>query len=87
MNAIMKKYLTADEYAHWRGALDAAVTYVASSAEWYSAICWKPLEYDASVGGGLSLYMPQHYSRNEKFNSDFRSTEWYSAAGWQAAGW
>ena len=87
MNAIMTKYLTADEYAHWRGALDAAVAYVAWSPEWYSAICWKPLEYDASVGGGISIYMPQHYSRNEKFNFDFRSTEWYTAAGWQAAGW
>ena len=87
MNAIMKKYLIADEYVHWREALDGVVTYVASSAKWYSAICWKPLEYDASVGGGISLYMPQHYSRNEKFNADFRTTEWYSAAGWQAAGW
>ena len=87
MNAIMKKYLTADEYAHWRGALDGVVTYVASSPKWYSAICGRSIVYDDSVAGGLSLYMPQHYSRNEKFNSDFRSTEWYSAAGWQAAGW
>ena len=87
MNAIMKKYLAADEYVRWRGALDAAVTYVASSAKWYSAVCRKPLEYDASVGSGISIYMPQHYSRNEKFNSDFKTTEWYSAAGWAAAGW
>ncbi len=87
MNAIMKKYLTANEYAHWRGAFDAAVTYVASSPKWYSAICGRSIVYDDSVAGGLSLYMPQHYSRNEKFNSDFRSTEWYSAAGWKAAGW
>ena len=87
MNALMKKYLTADEYAHWRGALDGVVTYVASSPKWYSAICGRSIVYDDSVAGGLSLYMPQHYSRNEKFNSDFRSTEWYTAAGWKAAGW
>ena len=87
MNAIMKKYLTAEEYAHWREALDKAVTYVASSAKWYSAVCRQVIEFDMAVGGGISLYMPQHYSRNEKFNSDFKTTEWYSAAGWQAAGW
>ncbi len=87
MNAVMKKYLTADEYAHWRGALDEAVTYVASSPKWYSAVCGRVVEFNDSVAVGISLYMPQDYSRNEKFNSDFRSTEWYSAAGWQAAGW
>ena len=87
MNAIMKKYLTAEEYAHWRGAFDGAVTYVESSPKWYSAVCRRVIGYDAAVGGGISMYMPQHYSRNDKFNSDFRTTEWYSAAGWQAAGW
>lgn len=87
MNAIMKKYLTADEYAHWRGAFDGTVTYVASSPKWYSAICGRVLEFNAETGGAISIYMPQHQSRNDKFNSDFRTTEWYSAAGWQAAGW
>ena len=87
MNAVMKKYLTTDEYAHWREALDGAVTYVASSEKWYSAVCGQAIGYDTAAGSGISMYMPQHYSRNEKFNSDFRTTEWYSAAGWQAAGW
>ena len=87
MNAVMKKYLTPDEYAHWREAFDGAVTYVASSPKWYSAVCGQVIGYDTAVGGGMSMYMPQHYSRNDKFNSDFRTTEWYSAAGWQAAGW
>ena len=87
MNAVMNKYLTADEYSHWRGALDGAVTYVASSEKWYSAVCRQVIGYGTTVCGGISMYMPQHYSRNEKFNSDFRTTEWYSAAGWQAAGW
>lgn len=35
----------------------------------------------------MSIYMPQHNSRNERFNADFRTTEWYSAAGWREAGW
>ena len=87
MNAMMKKYLTVDEYACWREAFDRAVAYVVSSEKWYSAVCGRIIDYDIFAGGGLSLYMPQHYSRNEKFNTDFRSTEWYSAAGWKEAGW
>ena len=87
MNVVMKKYLTADEYIGWREVFDSAVAYVASSAKWYSAVCGRVIGYDMSVGGGMSMYMPQHYSRNEKFNSDFKTTEWYSAAGWQQAGW
>ena len=87
MNVVMKKYLTADEYTGWREVFDSAVAYVASSAKWYSAVCGRVIGYDMSVGGGMSMYMPQYYSRNEKFNSDFKTTEWYSAAGWQQAGW
>lgn len=87
MNAVMRKYLTAEEYAHWREAYDKAVVYVGSSPRWYSAICGSVIGYDMSVCGGMSLYMPQNNVRNEKFNSDFKTTEWYSAAGWQAAGW
>ena len=87
MNVVMKKYLTADEYIGWREVFDSAVAYVASSAKWYSAVCGRVIGYEMSVGGGMSMYMPQHYSRNEKFNSDFKTTEWYSAAGWRQAGW
>ncbi len=87
MNAVMCKYLAPEEYAHWRGALDKAVPYVISSPCWYSAVCGRQVAYDSLIGGGISLYMPQAHSRNEKLNADFRTTEWYSAAGWQAAGW
>ncbi|MBR4066547.1 MAG: hypothetical protein IKJ97_07330 [Bacteroidaceae bacterium] len=87
INAVMKRYLTASEYAHWSHALRMALPYVSYSPEWYSALCYRSILYDDSVACGLSLYMPQNNARNEKLNSDFRSTEWYSAAGWQAAGW
>ena len=87
MDAVMRKYLTADEYAAWRKAFDDAVAYVAASPKWYSMLCGKIIAYDAHAGGTMSMYMPQRYARNEKFNADFRTTEWYSAAGWEAAGW
>ena len=87
MNAVMLKYLTPSEYAYWREAFDKAVRYVSSSHKWYSAICGRMIGYDAIVAGGISLYMPSVHSRNQQFNSDFRTTEWYSAAGWNEAGW
>ena len=87
MNAVMRKYLTAEEYSNWREAFDNAVAYTSSSNGWYSAICMRMINYDKTVAGGMSLYMPQKYSRNDRFNADFRTTEWYSAAGWDVAGW
>ena len=87
MNAVMGKYLTTDEYAVWRKAFDDAVVYVAASPEWYSMLCGRLIPYDVYAGGAMSMYMPQRHARNERFNADFRTTEWYSAAGWETAGW
>lgn len=87
INAIMSKYLTADEYAHWREAYDMAVPYTAASPKWYSALRGRAIIYDIYKGGAMSIYMPQRNSRNERFNADFRTTEWYTAAGWREAGW
>ena len=46
INAIMSKYLTADEYAHWREAYDMAVPYTAASPKWYSALRGRAIIYD-----------------------------------------
>lgn len=87
MNAVMSKYLTVGEYIEWRKAFDNAVVYVAASQKWYSMLCGKMIAYDVHACGAMSMYMPQRYARNDKFNADFRTTEWYSAVGWEAAGW
>ena len=87
MNSVMKRYLDAEEYKHWRSAFDGAVTYLSASATWYSAIRGRKLWFDVESGSGISVYMPQRRSMNESLNANFRTTEWYSAAGWQAAGW
>ena len=87
INAIMAKYLTPDEYEDWRKALDGVVAYVVSSPAWYSSVRGRSVVYDASVACGLSLYMPRRSSYNDLFNAYFRTTEWYTAAGWQIAGW
>lgn len=87
INAVMRKYLTADEYAAWRRVLDQTLVHVVSSQKWYSNVCGRVIKYDVEKGCGMSIYMPQKHSRNERLNADFRITEWYSAAGWQTAGW
>lgn len=86
-NAVMSKYLTDEELALWRKELDKAVVYTVSSGAWYSGVIGRFLSYDVSSGCGMSMYMPQEGSRNSAFNRDFATTEWYSAAGWQSAGW
>lgn len=86
MNALMLKFLRADEYIRWREAYDKAVVYTAASPKWDSLFCGR-LTYDVFACGAMSAYIPQRDSRNEKFLADFRTTEWYSAAGWETAGW
>lgn len=87
MNSVMLKYLTADEYAQWRKALDSVVVFSASSPRWYSAVCGRTLGYNIFEGCGMSMYMPQNSFLSQDFNESFRTTEWYDAAGWSSAGW
>lgn len=87
INAVMKKYLAEPEYVAWKEALDEAVPYVVTTGNWYSAYVGKHLPVDTSVYCGMSIYMPQTTSRYSQLNIDFSNTEWYSAAGWDAAGW
>ncbi len=87
MNAVMQRFLSKDDYLRWHEVYESAVSYILSSPEWYSELCGRSIEYDDVKGGGMSVYMPQNSSYNEKFNSDFVTTEWYSAAGWREAGW
>ena len=87
LNAMMRKILSAEDYFHWRKAYDSAVVKLAASPGWYSLVCRRVLEFDVEAGGGMSAYFPRHDSDNAVFNADFRTTEWYRAAGWQAAGW
>lgn len=86
-NAVMKKYLTAGEYAVWQEALAAAVPYAVTTGSWYSAYVNRAIPVNASVFSGISMYMPQTTSRYARLNADFANTAWYSAAGWGAAGW
>ena len=87
MNAVMYDFLAEAEYAEWKQAFDAAVQYLNYSDRWYTAILRGYIYVNSNVCGGMSLYIPQDRSSKERFNADLATTEWYSAAGWNEAGW
>lgn len=89
MNSVMQKYLSPDEYALWKDALDAAVPYRCASSKWYSYVLDKD-RYVPNKGyvyvddswSGISMYLPNTDYRFKDFNKTFATTEWYSAAAW-----
>lgn len=87
INDAMLRVLPAGEYEAWRVALDAAVPLKYATDSWYSAphACLYAVEKERYCG--VSAYLPTDNSLFNKYNSDFRSTEWYKAAGWEQAGW
>jgi hypothetical protein len=87
VNSVMKRYLTDTEYSAWRNVLDEAVPYARTTGSWWSDYIKKRCTVDVDVYSGISIYMPQHLSRNASLNIDFANTEWYQAAGWKEAGW
>ena len=91
MNSVMKKFLHADDYELWKVAFDKAVPYIMVSN---SRKVWSNMTSPAyslveitDDAGVVSAYFPQNKSQNKAVNEDFRTTEWYSAAGWDVAGW
>ena len=88
INSVMKRTLDAADYECWKSVFNKAVPYIMVSN---SKKVWSGIAYSiVSVGddaGAVSAYFPQNKSLNSSFNNDFRTTEWYSAAGWDVAGW
>ncbi len=86
MNAVMSAKLPADAYSAWKVALDKAVPYKVASTKWLSGIKQCNFTTDTSAYCGLSMFIPRESSKYDILNSDFRTTAWYSAAGWKSAG-
>lgn len=87
MNGYMLR-LIADEadYLRWKNAFDRAVPYAKSTAWWYSNDA-QMQDVDLENYGGVSCYVPQDFSIYANLNEKFRSTAWYTAAGWSRVGW
>ena len=88
-NSVMKKFLEQVDYAVWKTVYDKAVPYamVSNKRKVYSNVAGGVVINITDDYGAVSAYFPQDKSQNETSNSDFCTTEWYRAAGWDAAGW
>lgn len=89
MNAYMTRLITDEaDYLRWRKALDSAIPYAASTPWWYSIYSNQGREMvDLDVYSGISCYVPQSEDSYTELNALFRTTSWYTAAGWQQVGW
>ena len=92
VNSVMKKFLDAADYEHWRSVFDKAVPYImVSDSKSGSSKVWSnksnSLVYITDDCGAVSAYFPQNKVANKTSHADFRTTEWYNAAGWAGAGW
>ena len=83
----MKQNLPDDEYKIWYSALKKAVPYWRTTGSWYSAVHRTTYKVDKDVYCGVSMYLPREGEGNRLYNTDFSTTEWYSAAGWSQTGW
>ena len=89
MNGYMQRLITdSTDYARWKHALDNTIPYAAATPWWYSIYSSMGQEsVDMRTYSGISCYIPQDKSLNKKLNTKFTTTSWYTAAGWQQAGW
>lgn len=87
MNGYMLRLITDEaDYLRWKNVFDRAVPYAKSTAWWYSNDA--RMQYvDLDTYGGVSCYVPQEASIYSNLNAKFRSTAWYTAAGWSRVGW
>lgn len=89
MNDYMRHLITDEaDYTRWKDSLEKTVYYTVATPWWYSIYSNKEVEYvDLDVYSGISCYVPQSGSLYTDLNSKIRTTSWYTAAGWQQAGW
>lgn len=87
MNSAMQEFASAADFYIWRMAFEAAVPFKCASRSWYSAVHGTYYVVDRSSYCGMAMYLPQNDAKFDKYNQEFRTTEWYSVAGWDVAGW
>ena len=89
MRTTMCRLLSEEDYAEWMTLFDAAVPLhtLSSTASWYSHFCSHPYVDDTDCYGGVSMFVPMGRYDSYGWNEDFRRTSWYTACGWELAGW
>ncbi len=82
----MKHLVTQPEYEAWHRQLLKAVPYAASTPQCYSAFTKNTFPVNAY--SGLSTYIPRNRAGSFAYwNEFYRTYDWYTAAGWDLAGW
>lgn len=79
---MMKKITDNGGYLTWRQAFDATVVYWATTSMNYSAYIGM---FSMEGINGVSCYIPS--VSNTVTDKAYRSTEWYTSAGFAALGW
>ncbi len=89
INSVMGYFLLPDEYLEWKSVFDKAVPYLVTSNVnyFFSGILRRMVEIDVDACSGVSIYLPHYGTYGSIFNGQFKTTEWYTAAGWSEAGW
>ena len=82
MANMMKKITDNGGYLTWRQAFDTAVVYWATTSMNYSAYIGM---FSMEGTNGVSCYIPS--VSNTVTDKTYRSTEWYTSAGFAALGW
>ena len=87
MNAFMQRLITnEDDYLSWKEALNRAIPYSAATPWWLSMSSGREF-VDFNSFSGISCYVPQSDSSYTELNTQFRTTSWYTATGWNKVGW
>ena len=89
VNSVMKNTLDVTDYESWKTVFDKAVPYVmvSNSKLVYSAIAGGRIVPVGDDCGAVSAYFPKDRYANHRYNTEFQTTEWYKAAGWDVVGW
>ena len=89
MNDYMRHLITDEaDYTRWKSTLDRTVCYAAATPWWYSIYSSQGVEnVNIDIYSGISCYIPQNGTLYTELNAKFRTTTWYTAAGWQQVGW
>lgn len=91
----LRKVIPADCLTAVLEALDEAVVYKGATTRfWIGPGYWTYQNVNANTYSGISMFIPQNiYTQNASrsdygdHNESFKSTSWYTAAGWAQTGW
>lgn len=88
MGSAMAQLASVDAYSQWWETAQKAVPYKLASDTWNTSYeGFDPTLIDPLHWLGMSMFIPLSKYDEQGYNTDFRQTSWYKAAGWDQTGW